>query len=89
MYFDLFYIQCHHLAKKDLWNEIYMNMNMNVELLLGLRLWVRQSKFANPHHIYLLMICVTSSDFYGDSFTLYFTNHIYTHVNIPRLNIDV
>jgi hypothetical protein len=27
MYFDMFYIQWHHLAKKDLWNKVYMNMN--------------------------------------------------------------
>jgi hypothetical protein len=25
MYFDMFYIQWHHLAKKDLWNKIYLN----------------------------------------------------------------
>jgi hypothetical protein len=24
MYFDMFYIQWHHLAKKDLWNEVYI-----------------------------------------------------------------
>jgi hypothetical protein len=24
MYFDMFYIQWHHLAKKDLWNKVYM-----------------------------------------------------------------
>jgi hypothetical protein len=24
-YFDMFYIQWHHLAKKDLWNKVYMN----------------------------------------------------------------
>jgi hypothetical protein len=25
MYSDMFYIQCHHLTKKDVWNEVYMN----------------------------------------------------------------
>jgi hypothetical protein len=29
MYFDMFHIQWHCLAKKDLWNKVYMNMNMN------------------------------------------------------------
>jgi hypothetical protein len=24
MYFDMFYIQWHHLAKKDLWNKVYI-----------------------------------------------------------------
>jgi hypothetical protein len=24
MYFDIFYIQWHHLAKEDLWNKIYI-----------------------------------------------------------------
>jgi hypothetical protein len=24
MYFDMFYIQLHRLAKKDLWNKVYM-----------------------------------------------------------------
>jgi hypothetical protein len=24
MYFDMFYIQWHHLAKKDLWNKAYI-----------------------------------------------------------------
>jgi hypothetical protein len=24
MYLDLFYIQWHHLAKKDLWNKVYI-----------------------------------------------------------------
>jgi hypothetical protein len=28
MYFDMFYIQWHRLAKKDLWNKVYTNMNM-------------------------------------------------------------
>jgi hypothetical protein len=23
MYFDMFYIQWHHLAKEDLWNKLY------------------------------------------------------------------
>jgi hypothetical protein len=25
IYFDMFYIQWHHLVKKDLWNKVYMN----------------------------------------------------------------
>jgi hypothetical protein len=28
MYLDMFYIQWHHLAKKDLWNKVYMTMNI-------------------------------------------------------------
>jgi hypothetical protein len=28
MYFDMFCIQWYHLEKKDLWNKVYMNMNM-------------------------------------------------------------
>jgi hypothetical protein len=24
MYFDMFYIQWHHLAKRDLWNRVYI-----------------------------------------------------------------
>jgi hypothetical protein len=27
IYFDMFYIQWHRLAKEDLWNKVYMNMN--------------------------------------------------------------
>jgi hypothetical protein len=27
MYFDMFYIEWHRLARKDLWNKVYMNMN--------------------------------------------------------------
>jgi hypothetical protein len=27
MYFDIFYFQWRNLAKKDLWNEVYMYMN--------------------------------------------------------------
>jgi hypothetical protein len=27
-YFDMFYIQWHHLAKKDIWNKVHMNINM-------------------------------------------------------------
>jgi hypothetical protein len=30
MYFDMFYIQWHRLARKDLWNKVYMNMNKNM-----------------------------------------------------------
>jgi hypothetical protein len=29
MYFDMFYIQWHHLTKKDLWNKAYMNERIN------------------------------------------------------------
>jgi hypothetical protein len=29
MYFDMFYIQWHHLASKDLWNKVSMNELMN------------------------------------------------------------
>jgi hypothetical protein len=29
MYFDMFYIQWHHFAKKDLWNKAYTNEWMN------------------------------------------------------------
>jgi hypothetical protein len=32
MCFDMFYIQWHHLAKKDLWDEVYMNMSHEEEL---------------------------------------------------------
>jgi hypothetical protein len=28
MYFDMFYIQWNHLAKKDLWNKVHMIMLM-------------------------------------------------------------
>jgi hypothetical protein len=31
MYFDMFYIQWHHLAKKDLWNKVYMNERIYVK----------------------------------------------------------
>jgi hypothetical protein len=30
-YFDMFYIQWHHLSKKDVWNKVHLNMNMNVK----------------------------------------------------------
>jgi hypothetical protein len=29
-YYDMFYIQWHCLTKKDLWNKVHMNMNINV-----------------------------------------------------------
>jgi hypothetical protein len=28
MYFDMFFIQWHHLAKKDLWNKVYVIITM-------------------------------------------------------------
>jgi hypothetical protein len=34
MYFDMFYIQWHHLAKKDLWNKVYMIMIIYHTVLL-------------------------------------------------------
>jgi hypothetical protein len=30
-YFDMFYIQWHHLVKKDVWNKVHMNMNINMK----------------------------------------------------------
>jgi hypothetical protein len=30
-YFDMFYIQWHCLAKKDVWSKVHMNMNINVK----------------------------------------------------------
>jgi hypothetical protein len=30
-YFDMFYIQWHHLAKKAVWNKVHMNMNINMK----------------------------------------------------------
>jgi hypothetical protein len=33
MYFDMFYIQWHHLVKTDLWNKVYMNERTYVTLL--------------------------------------------------------
>jgi hypothetical protein len=33
MYIGMFYIQWHHLAKNDLWNRVYMNVNMNIPLI--------------------------------------------------------
>jgi hypothetical protein len=35
MYSDMFYIQWHHLAKKDLWDIVYMNMNVSYEVGTG------------------------------------------------------
>jgi hypothetical protein len=32
MYSDMFYIQWHNLAKKDLWNKVYMNMTMKLRV---------------------------------------------------------
>jgi hypothetical protein len=29
MYFNMFYIQWHHSAKKDLWDKVYMNVQFN------------------------------------------------------------
>jgi hypothetical protein len=37
MYFDMFYIQWHHFAKKDLWNKIYMNEQINVNRIVPLK----------------------------------------------------
>jgi hypothetical protein len=34
MYFDMFYIQLHCLAKKDLWNKVYMIMTLQWVLAL-------------------------------------------------------
>jgi hypothetical protein len=30
-YFDMLYIQWHHLAKKDVWNKAHMNMNISMK----------------------------------------------------------
>jgi hypothetical protein len=30
-YFDTFYIPWHHLAKKDVWNKVHMNININMK----------------------------------------------------------
>jgi hypothetical protein len=37
MYFDTFYIQWHRLAKKDLWNKVYMIMIMTLQRVLALK----------------------------------------------------
>jgi hypothetical protein len=30
-YFDMLYNQWHHLAKKDVWDKVHMNMNINMK----------------------------------------------------------
>jgi hypothetical protein len=37
MYFDMFYIQWHHLPKRDLWNKVYMNESVSRLVRLGVR----------------------------------------------------
>jgi hypothetical protein len=37
MYFDMFYMQWHHLAKKDLWNKVCMIMIMTLQWVSALK----------------------------------------------------
>jgi hypothetical protein len=45
MYFDIFYIQWHHLAKKDLWNKVHMNEWMSE--------WMKQQTLPCYEHLHI------------------------------------
>jgi hypothetical protein len=58
MYSDMFYIQWHHLAKKDLWNDVY-NITINVPVTVcSKRVRVVGGRGAVPTDNYFPAVCL-------------------------------